>query len=52
MTPSKLPMIPSKALVHVVETDVVLALDDALYREIQSGLPRIFRGMPDSLTIA
>ena len=27
MSPPKLPMIPSKALVHVVETDVVLALD-------------------------
>jgi hypothetical protein len=27
MSPPRLPMIPSRALVHVVETDVVLALD-------------------------
>lgn len=39
-------------LVGVEGFDVALALDDALYRQIQSGLPRIFRGMPDSLTIA
>jgi hypothetical protein len=38
--------------VSVQGLDVTLALDDALYRQIESGLPRIFRGMPHSLAIA
>ncbi len=39
-------------LVGVEDFDVALAIDDASFKKLQDGLPRIFRGTKGLLTIA